>query len=235
MNLQLTLKSALRTVLLVLGATLALVSTVPARAQAAMDPGAVLLVAAPNLVDAAYYHAVVIALPMEGDRHIGLIVNRPTRRTLASLFPEHGPSKAVVEPVFFGGPMSRSAVFALARGGAANGSGSVKVMPDLSLSINVNVVDKLIEEWPNDSRYYVGNVLWRPGELAQEIRRGVWQVLNADSDVVFTKDPEHLWDELSRMARGTMAWMAPELMAWRELRSTPVAPESSSGTGLRLN
>ncbi len=198
-------KSALVTTLFVLGAGLALVSASPVRAQSAADSGAVLLVASPNLVDAAYYHSVVIALPMEGDRHIGLIVNRPTRRTLASLFPEHAPSKAVVEPVFFGGPMSRSAVFALARGVAANGSGSVKVMPELSLSINVNVVDKLIEEWPNDSRYYVGNVLWRPGELAQEIRRGVWQVLNADPEIVFTKDPEHLWNELSRMARGTMA------------------------------
>ena len=78
-------------------------------------------------------------------------------------------------------------------------------MQDLSLAINVKVVDKLIEESPNDARYYVGNVVWRPGELYQEIRRGVWNVLNADPGVVFTKDPEHLWDELSKMARGTMA------------------------------
>ena len=201
------LKSALAATVLLIGAAWAVLNASPARAQSA-ESGAVLLVASPNLVDAAYYHSVVVALPVEGDRHIGLIVNRPTRRTLASLFPEHAPSKAVVEPVFFGGPMSRSAVFALARGVAANGNGSVKVLPDVSLSINVNVVDKLIEEWPNDSRYYVGNVMWRPGELAQEIRRGVWNVLNADPDVVFTKDPEHLWDELSRMARGVMA-MAP--------------------------
>jgi len=176
-----------------------------AQAQAPSEAGAVLLVAAPNLVDAPYYHTVIIAAPVEGDRHIGLIVNRPTRRTLASLFPDHSPSKAVVEPVFFGGPMSRTAVFALAKGVAANGSGSLKILPDLSLAINVNVVDKLIEEWPNDSRYYVGNVVWRPGELYQEIRRGVWNVMNADPAVVFSKDPEHLWEELSRMARGTMA------------------------------
>lgn len=198
-------KSALATTVLLIGAAWALLNASPTRAQSAAESGAVLLVASPNLVDAAYYHSVVIALPVEGDRHIGLIVNRPTRRTLASLFPEHAPSKAVVEPVFFGGPMSRSAVFALARGVAANGNGSVRVLPGVSLSINVNVVDKLIEEWPNDSRYYVGNVMWRPGELAQEIRRGVWNVLNADPDVVFTKDPEHLWDELSRMVRGVMA------------------------------
>lgn len=169
------------------------------------EAGTVLLVAAPNLVDAPYYHTVIIATPVDGDRHLGLIVNRPTRRTLASLFPDHSPSKAVVEPVFFGGPMSRSAVFALAKGPAAVGTGGLRIMQDLSLAINVNVVDKLIEESPNDARYYVGNVVWRPGELYQEIRRGVWHVLNADPGVVFTKDPEHLWEELSKMARGTMA------------------------------
>ena len=168
------------------------------------EAGTVLLVAAPNLVDAPYYHTVIIATPVDGDRHIGLIVNRPTRRTLSSLFPEHSPSKAVVEPVFFGGPMSRSAVFALAKGAASNGTGSLKIMPDLSLAINVNVVDKLIEDSPNDARYYVGNIVWRPGELYQEIRRGVWHVMNADPGVVFSKDPEHLWEELSKMARGTM-------------------------------
>ncbi|MBM3347374.1 MAG: YqgE/AlgH family protein [Betaproteobacteria bacterium] len=176
-----------------------------ALAQSSSESGAVLLVAAPNLVDASYYHTVIIAAPVEGDRHIGLIVNRPMRRTLASLFPDHGPSKAVAEPVFFGGPMSRTAVFALAKGVAANGAGSLKILPDLSLAINVNVVDKLIEEWPNDSRYYVGNVVWQPGELYQEIRRGVWNVMNADPAVVFSKNPEQLWEKLSKMARGTMA------------------------------
>jgi len=182
-----------------------LLATGPALAQASSESGAVLLVAAPNLVDAPYYHTVIIAAPVEGDRHIGLIVNRPTRRTLASLFPDHNPSKSVVEPVFFGGPMSRTAVFALAKGVAANGVGSLRILPELSLAINVNVVDKLIEEWPNDSRYYVGNVVWRPGELYQEIRRGVWNVMNADPAVVFSKNPEQLWEELSKMARGTMA------------------------------
>jgi putative transcriptional regulator len=189
---------------MVLVMTAGVLAAAPATAQSREDTSAVLLVAAPNLVDAPYYHTVIIATPLDGDRHIGLIVNRPTRRTLSSLFPEHAPSKAVVEPVFFGGPMSRSAVFALARGTAANSEGSVPIMKDLSLAINVNVVDRLIEQSPNDARYYIGNVLWRPGELYQEIRRGVWNVLTADPGIVFSKDPERLWEELSRMARGVM-------------------------------
>ena len=69
----------------------------------------VILVAAPNLAEAVYRQSVIIATAIEGGRFIGVMVNRPTRRSLSSLFPDHGPSKAVVEPVFFGGPMSRSA------------------------------------------------------------------------------------------------------------------------------
>lgn len=195
------LSHALRTAALLLAASL---GAAPAGAQSNAESTTVLLVASPNLVDSAYHRTVIIATAVEGDRHIGIIVNRPTRRTLSSLFPEHAPSKAVVEPVFFGGPMSRSAVFALTRNTAAIGTGTIPIMKDLNLAINVNVVDKVIEQTPNDARYYVGNVAWRPGELSQEIRRGVWHVLNADPGIVFTKDPEHLWEELSRMARGVM-------------------------------
>lgn len=173
-------------------------------AQTAREPDTVILVAAPNLVEPTYRKSVLIVTAIEGDRFIGIMINRPTRRSLSSLFPEHGPSKAVVEPVFFGGPMSRSAVFALAKNDTAASNGSIPLLKNLYLAITVNVVDKLIEEAPNDARYYVGNVLWRPGELQDEIRRGVWSVLNANPDIVFSKDPEHLWEELAPTTRGIM-------------------------------
>lgn len=177
----------------------------PTPAPADAEPNTVILVAAPNLAEAVYRQSVIIATAIEGGRFIGVMINRPTRRTLSSLFPEHSPSKAVVEPVFFGGPMSRSAVFALSRSQLANGTGSIPVLKNLYLAITVNVVDKVIEEAPNDARYYVGNVMWRPGELQDEIRRGVWHVLDATPDVVFDKDPAHLWEDLSRMTRGVVA------------------------------
>lgn len=165
----------------------------------------VILIAAPNLVDANYRRAVVVVTPTEGDRHIGVIVNRPTRRSLASLFPEHAPSKAVVEPVYFGGPMSRTALFAVARGEQEPQAGVIPLMKNLYLALTVTIVDDVIHQTPNEARYYVGNVQWRAGELKDELKRGVWNVLNADPEVILTKDPEHLWERLSRMARAVMA------------------------------
>lgn len=182
-------------------------------AQATEEPNTVVLVAAPNLAEPVYRQTVLIVTAIEGGRFIGIMLNRPTRRSLSSLFPEHGPSKAVVEPVFFGGPMSRSAIFALAKSPQGSGTGSIPLMKNLHLAITVSVVDKVIEETPNDARYYVGNVLWRPGELQDEIRRGVWSVHNADPDIVFNKDPTHLWEEMSKMARGVVAGIDPGILA----------------------
>lgn len=39
-------------------------------------------------------------------------------------------------------------------------------------------------------------VAWRPGELQEELRRGIWFVLESDSELVMRKSTEGLWEEL---------------------------------------
>lgn len=210
----------MRMVSSVLAGLLVLVAVLPqpAAAQAGTAPSAdqaVFLIAAPGFRDPEYRQSVVIASPTASGGHIGVILNKPTRRSLASLFPEHEPSKKVIEPVFFGGPFSTSALVAVVRGDKSPGAGSLMVMANLYLAINVNTIDKIIEERPNDARYYVGYVGWRPGELRREIDRGLWFVMNPDINTVFRKDTDQLWDELLRMARqinaGAPAGAAPAL------------------------
>ncbi len=116
------------------------------------------------------------------------------------------PSKQVRDPVYFGGPMLRQAVFAVVHIDHTPGPGSIQMMKELFLATQVTVVDHIIDETPNDARYYVGYVAWRPGELRQEIDRGLWYVLDADPDLVFRKDPARLWEELLRRARAVTAW-----------------------------
>ncbi len=176
-----------------------------AQASRSDDDAAFLLVATPRLVDPGYRQTVLLAVPADNDRHIGFIINRPTRRTLSSLFPDHEPSKKVVDPVYFGGPMSRSALFAVVRSADSPGSGSIKLMKDLFFSMRVDVVDRIIERMPNEARYYVGYVEWRPGELRTELNRGLWHVMNPDTSSVFRKDTESMWEELIRIARSVTA------------------------------
>ena len=166
------------------------------RSAPAQDDEAVLLVAHPMFRDLDYRQSVLIAAPAPNGGHVGVIINRPTRRSLGSLFPEHEPSKKVIEPVFYGGPFSRSALVALVRSDSTPGAGSVPIMQHLYLAFRAKTIDRVIESTPNAARYYVGYVGWRPGELRDEIDRGLWAVLDADLDVVFRKDTEGLWEEL---------------------------------------
>jgi putative transcriptional regulator len=175
----------------------------------AQSDEAMLLVAHPAFRDLEYRQTVLLAAPMPSGGHIGVILNRPTRRSLASLFPEHEPSKKVTDPVYYGGPFSRGALVALVRAGETPGAGSVPMMKNLFLTLRANTIDHVIETTPNDARYFVGYVGWRPGELRSEIDRGLWSVLDADVEVMFRKDTDSLWEELLQQTRRIRAEDSP--------------------------
>ena len=200
---------ALRTVA---GTLLLLV--LPWAAQAQEDE-AIFLVAHPMFRDLDYRQTVLLAAPAPNGGHVGVILNRPTRRSLGSLFPEHEPSRKVVDPVYYGGPFSRGALVALVKTDATPGTGSVQVMKNLYLAFRANTIDQVIERAPNDARYYVGYVGWRPGELKVEIDRGLWSVIGADLDAVFRKDTEGLWEELLQQTRRIRASADPVQAALR--------------------
>ena len=59
-------------------------------ASATTAPGdTVLLVAKRQFEDPIYGSTIVLAKPVGGGGHVGFIVNRPTKMSLAELFPEH--------------------------------------------------------------------------------------------------------------------------------------------------
>jgi putative transcriptional regulator len=175
----------------------ALLLTAPVHAQ----EEAMILVAHPAFRDLEYRQTVLIAAPAPNGGHVGVILNRPTRRSLGSLFPEHEPSKKVIDPVFYGGPFSRGALVALVHADQSPGQGAVLLMKDLYLAFRANTIDHVIETTPNEARYYVGYVGWRPGELKSEIDRGLWSVQGADLEMVFRKDTEGLWEELQQSSK----------------------------------
>ncbi len=170
---------------------------------------AMILVAHPQFRDLEYRQTVLIAAPAPNGAHVGVILNRPTRRSLASLFPEHEPSKKVADPVYYGGPFSRGALVALVRADNAPGSGSVLLMNNLYLAFRANTIDRVIETTPNEARYFVGYVGWRPGELKSEIDRGLWTVTGAELETIFRKDTEGLWDELLQQSKRIRAALPP--------------------------
>jgi putative transcriptional regulator len=157
---------------------------------------AALLVASDRLAGSPYEETVLLVAPIEQGGHVGFIVNRPTNVKLHDLFPEHAPSRKVLSPIYVGGPVLPEAVFALARK-APRGDGTViALMPGLVAVLDRASVDRVIETTPNEAHYFVGMVIWAPGELAGEIRDGAWRVRPASADAVLAANPAALWQQL---------------------------------------
>ena len=155
----------------------------------------VLLVAKRNLRDRIYGNTILIAKPLGDERHVGFIVNKPTTMTLGKLFPKHLPSQKVVDPVYLGGPTGPEVIFAMVKGQSPGGR-SVQLTPGLYLAFDSNVVDRIIESQPQQARFFAGMVLWQPRELAEEVRRGLWFVLDAQPEILLRKSTDGLWEEL---------------------------------------
>lgn len=153
-----------------------------------------LLVATPEL-EGPYHHTALLVVPM-GGQHVGFILNRATDTTLASLFPSHAPSAKVADPVYFGGPERANAIFAVVPRNP--GAPSMRLLDDLYVTAHSDAVDRIIEQTPNDARYFAGFVGWRPGELAAELDKGFWFIAEPDAALVFSDDTGSMWEALMR-------------------------------------
>ena len=156
----------------------------------------VILVAKRNLQDRLYGSTILLAKPVGNERHVGFIINKPTTTTLGKLFPNHPPSQKIVEPVYLGGPSSSSVIFALIQGSEKPGGRTLQLAPGLFLAFESNEVDRIIEAQPPHARFFAGMVVWTPGELIDEVKRGLWYVLDAQPDVVLRKSTDGLWEDL---------------------------------------
>jgi putative transcriptional regulator len=152
-----------------------------------------LLVAAPDL-QGIYSRTALLVVPAAGGQHFGFILNRATDLKLATLFPEHAPSAKVADPVYFGGPEMLGSIFAIV--GRDPGGPALHLFGELFVTGNGAAVDRIIENTPNDARYFVGFVGWGPGELAKELDEGFWLVTEPDAALLFKKDAGEMWDEL---------------------------------------
>ena len=182
-----------------LAAVVVAFSPIQARAQQkeTKESKVMMLVAKPTLA-AAYSQTVLLVVPLGETEHVGFIINRPLEASLSTIFPEHAPAKKVVDPVRFGGPVMADTVFALVRSKSGPGGDVQRLFADLFVASRAADIDRIIEKTPNDARYFVGFVGWRPGELQAEIDKGFWYVIDPQAELLFRKDTQEMWRELVR-------------------------------------
>ena len=110
------------------------------------------LVATPRLENSEFSETVLFAAPLPNGMHIGFIVNRPSNLALATAFPEHVPSRKVVDPLYVGGPVLPGRVFAVVRTPPKDAGNVLQLMPGLVLAMDGNTIDRIIETTPNEAR-----------------------------------------------------------------------------------
>ena len=162
------------------------------------------LVAKPTLVDPNFQRTVVLVANAPDGATLGVIVNRPTGQSLANILPGNPTLAKFTDPLHFGGPVERVGLFAVFRAPASPGA-SLPVVDDLHLALDPVTVEQLLLKPPAQVRFFNGYSGWAPGQLAGELRRGDWWVVEADPAAVFRKDTSTLWDELSTRARSVTA------------------------------
>ncbi len=141
---------------------------------------------------------VLLIKPIEEEMHGGFILNLPHPNvTLASIYPEHGPSQKVHDPIYMGGyTVDRQRLFVLVQTKDTPSRDSAKFSRDIFAVEKREVIDRIIEKEADRAKYLNGLVIWRPGQLEQEIKNGIWYIFPVTKDIVFRKSTNSLWEEL---------------------------------------
>ena len=159
------------------------------------------LVARPSWNDPIYGKSILVAHEMPGGQHVGFILNKPTELKLTEAFPGNAASKTVSDPIYLGGPSDLNAMFALVHSQTVPSDGALALTGNLYLAVSETAVDKAMTPAAEEqSRFFVGAVVWRRGELDAEIKQGAWYVLDATPELVLPKQTHGLWEELVRKA-----------------------------------
>lgn len=159
------------------------------------------LVARPELGDPLFKESVVLMFPpsvvsKEG-LVIGLIVNRPARVALSEIFPKDDALKNRSETAYFGGPVD-----ALAPGVVFRSRKAVKeaalLFDDIYASFDPDFIKELLKntEKTPDLRLFVGRSQWLPGQLQNEMDKGAWHSVRAETNLIFSASPQSLWRKL---------------------------------------
>ena len=141
-----------------------------------------LLIASPGLPDPNFREAVVLVTQAEGAEATGVIINRPTDRSLAEMLPGER-FKRFKEPIFFGGPVAPQGLFAVFQAEKFSGA-AVTMLPGLYLAVVPDSIDALLKDPPPKIRFFAGYSGWAPGQLRGELDRGDWLVVDAEADTV---------------------------------------------------
>lgn len=177
---------------------LAILLAVPCCVSAQQDqpPNGLFLIAKPELLDPNFARTVVLVTQTEDASTVGVIINRPTTRSLSQFLSPEFPTQNYRDPIFVGGPVMRQAIVALFHSDSAPRAPAFHVLKDIYLTMHPDNIQKLLSDPAARYRLFAGFSGWAPRQLESEFMRDGWHVLPADEPTLFRKSTDGLWEEL---------------------------------------
>lgn len=156
-----------------------------------------LLVARRDLPSIFFRQSVILLIRHEARGTVGVLLNRRTRFQLQELLLDSANIGESAIPVFIGGPVAPRTLVTLMRTRQAIAD-TERVTEDIAFSADRSVLESQLATGSTEQnlRVYAGYCAWQPGQLAAEMERDSWHVLDADTDLVFRDDEETLWQRL---------------------------------------
>jgi putative AlgH/UPF0301 family transcriptional regulator len=179
---------------------LPLQSFVPVQSKNANDLSAgKVLVASRDLADPNFAHTVVLLVRSDAQGVVGLVLNRRTDVPLSRALEGLKAAKDRSDRVYLGGPVDRPAVFALLQA-KTKPEGAEHVVGGTYLIASKTLFEQTIAARPDPGNFhvYVGYAGWAKTQLKMEVALGAWFVFPADTQTIFSADPDSLWEQMIR-------------------------------------
>lgn len=166
----------------------------------------VLLIAAEKLSDPNFGRTVILITEFNKAGTVGLVLNKRTRIPIAKALPQILQIVPVPDYLYNGGPVIPDSVNLLVSTETPVAKAN-KIIDNIYLVDTLDLLNKIITK-NMDIRFirlYAGFASWAPGQLESELIRGDWYLWHASEDIVFSKSPDTVWEELIRIV--TAKWV----------------------------
>lgn len=172
----------------------------PTLGWAQIDGKSILLVASTQMQDPRFRRTVILVTRHGRSPPLGVIINRPLKTGLGTLFPELPESEAK-RPLFLGGPVATNQLAFLFRSPTGSAD-AIAVAKETHLGRSADTLSELLRgpRTHTGLRVFMGYAGWAEGQLESEIARGSWHVLPVLPEILFDKDVDQIWPELIRRA-----------------------------------
>jgi putative transcriptional regulator len=158
-----------------------------------------LLLSMPQLVDPNFARTVVLLCEHAPEGAFGLVLNRPTGVTAASVVRLDPPvAEGGGLTLWMGGPVEPQRGWILL-GNESEASDARRIADGVYLSASPLLLRRVLEERPVPrARVLAGYAGWGPGQLDNELAESSWLIADVQPDLIFDIDADVMWETAIR-------------------------------------